>query len=135
MPAKDHYHGAVVRALLKAGWSITEEQASIVLRGRRLWVDIRAEQADEQIEILVEVKGFENMPSPIEYLAAVVGKYVLYQAALDLLQDNTPLYLAAPVMAYNGILSEEIARQIVERDSIRLLIFDPEAEEIVQWIP
>jgi hypothetical protein len=50
---------------------------------RRLWIDIRAAKETERLAILVEAKGFENMSSPVEYLAQATGKYTLYRAALD----------------------------------------------------
>jgi ribulose bisphosphate carboxylase small subunit len=74
MPAKDRYHDTVVRALIKDGWTIASEQVRLRVPGRRLWVDIRAVKADASVSILVEVKGFENAPSQVEYLAGAVGK-------------------------------------------------------------
>jgi len=41
--------------------------------------------------------------------------------------------MAVPTAAYEGILSEEIGRQVVLRAGIKLLIFDPEAERITGW--
>ena len=134
MPAKDHYHDIVVNALRKAGWTQITEQVAIIVADRRLWIDIRAAKEAEQFAILIEVKGFENMPSPVEYLAQATGKYALYRAALDYLQINLPLYMAVPDAAYRGILSEEIGKQTLRRAGVRLLVFDPEREEIMAWI-
>jgi len=133
MPAKDHYHDTVVRALIKAGWRIEGEQVRLDLPQRRLWIDIQARKEDRSLTILVEVKGFENMPSPVEYLAAAIGKYALYKAALHLLASDVPLYLAVPIQAYNGILDEPLGQQMVESLQVRLLVFDPEREEIILW--
>ena len=135
MPAKDRYHDAVVRALIKDGWTIISEQLYIDFAGRHLWIDIQAVKAFEQLTILVEVKGFENMPSPVDYLASAVGKYVIYLSALDYAGLDTPLYMAVPTVAYESILSEEIGRRTVRKASIRLMVFDPIEEEIVRWIP
>lgn len=132
MPAKDRYHAQVIRALTKAGWAITGQQISLILAERRLWVDIRAFKVSPA---LVEVKGFENMPSPIDYLESAVGQYVLYQAALEYLSIATPLFLAVPEAAYNGILSEDIGQAVIRKADIHLVVFNPELEEIVQWIP
>src|SRR5688572_8906722 len=110
MPAKDRHHTVVVHALINAGWQVTGEQVAIILTERRRWVDIGAEKAAENAAILVEVKGFENMLSPIDYLAAAVGKYILYRVALAYLLTPISLYMAVPIQAYHGILSEEIGR-------------------------
>lgn len=66
--------------------------------------------ASQSVAILVEVKGFENMPSPVDYLAEAVGKYVLYRSTLDYVGITEPLYLAVPHAAYMGILSEVIGQ-------------------------
>jgi hypothetical protein len=134
LPAKDYYHDTVVRALTKAGWMVTKEQVTIVLDKRRLWIDIRAVKESESLMILVEVKGFQNMPSPMNYLADAVGKYVVYRSTLDYLRFETPLYMAVPLAAYESILSETIAQPVFQRANIKLIVFDPKTEEIVQWI-
>jgi hypothetical protein len=134
LPAKDRYHDTVIRALQKAGWSLINEQIAIIVEDRRLWIDIRASKQTENMAILIEVKGFEGMPSPIEYLANATGKYAMYRAALDYLRIDLPLYMAVPDVAYRGILSEEIGKQTLKHNEVRLIVFDPEREEIVTWI-
>jgi XisH protein len=48
---------------------------------------------------------------------------------------DVTLYLAVPLVAYEGILSEPIG-QAVRRDfNLNLVVFDPETEEVVRWIP
>jgi hypothetical protein len=135
LPAKDRYHDTVVRALIKEGWTITNEQYTIFVEERVLWIDIRAVKQAQDLVILVEVKGFENMPSAVNYLADAIGKYVLYRASLKYLRDQAPLYLAVPQAAYAGILSEKIGQQLIQEENVWLMIFNPETEEIVQWIP
>ena len=78
------------------------------MEDRRLWIDIRASKEAENLAILIEVKGFEGMPSPVEYLASATGKYAMYRVALDYLKIDLPLYMAVPDAAYRGILSEAI---------------------------
>lgn len=134
LPAKDAYHFTVVHALASEGWTTTDEQVALVLENRRLWIDIEATKIAESIVILVEVKGFEDLLSPVTYLAAAVGKYILYTAILETLGIATPLYMAVPVDAYNGILSEEIGQIALKKAAIKLIVFDPETEEILQWL-
>jgi hypothetical protein len=134
LPAKDRYHDTVIHALTKAGWTLISEQIAVIVENRRLWIDIRAQKVRENRAILIEVKGFESMPSPVEYLASATGKYALYRAALEYLKIDLPLYMAVPDAAYRGILSEEIAVQTLQRSGVRLLVFDPALEEIVTWI-
>lgn len=135
MPAKDRYHDIVKRALNKDGWRITGEQITLAVEDRYLWVDIEASKTISGLLILVEVKELEEVPSPVEALANAIGKYLLYQTALSVLEVNIPLYLAVTAAAYQGILSEAIGRLAIKRANVSLLVFSPEKEEIVRWIP
>lgn len=87
----------------------------------------------EGIESYVEVKGFENMPSPVEYLASAIGKYALYTASLAWAEIESPLYMAVPLHAYETIFAETIGQLVIQKESIKLIIFDPIREEIIEW--
>jgi hypothetical protein len=134
LPAKDRYHDVVVRALQNAGWQITAEQIALILEGRRLWVDLRALNPDQITAILIEIKGFENTPSPVDYLESAIGKYVLYRVITEYLEIDLSLYLAVPLQVYEGFLQEEIAQQVIQRLGIKVVVFDPDREELVKWI-
>ncbi len=135
MPAKDRYHDTVKRALIKDGWTITGEQITLPIGDRYLWVDIEAAKSDVERIILVEIKELEQVPSPVEAWANAIGKYVLYRIALDFSDMDTPLYLAVTEAAFQNILSEPIGQHAVEKMRIALVVFEPEREEITQWIP
>jgi hypothetical protein len=81
VPAKDRFHGTVVRALIKDGWSVRREQVFVKLPERRLWIDIEAVKAG--VSVVVEVKSYTHVPSPVETLAASIGKYIICRSALD----------------------------------------------------
>lgn len=136
MSAKDKYHDAVIHALQKAGWQIVSQQERIRIDKRGVFIDIRAVRGDDTVivQIFVEVKGFENMPSAVEYLESTVGQYVLYRAILETKQSDAALYLAVPEAAYRGILSEEIGQIAIHKLNIKLIVFDTTTEEIVLWI-
>ena len=135
MPAKDRYHDVVVPALQKDGWTIIAEQIALSMPARRLWIDIRAQKEAQNALILVEVKGFDTLSSPVAYLADAIGQCVLYQAILEYVGITDPLYMAVPAAAFEGILGEEIGRQAIRKAQIRVIVFDAEQEEIVRWIP
>jgi hypothetical protein len=132
LPALDHYHNTVKRALVKDGWRITDDPYTVAVPGRFLYIDLRAEKASARLSILIEIKGFEGQ-AKVEALALAVGKYTLYQTALKIADIADPLYLAIPRAAFNGIISEPLGRQYVEHHNVQLLVFDPETEEIIQW--
>ena len=135
MPAPDKYHDTVKRALIKAGWVITNEQVLLYVGDRRLWIDIKATKDQDELIVLIEIKGFESSPSQIEMLTQALGQYSLYREALALSNFNSPLYLAIPVAAYNGIFREIAGTIAIRISQMKLLVFDPVAEEIVRWIP
>src|SRR5258707_5974543 len=111
MPARDHFHDTVKRALIKDGWLITDDPFTVLLLERFLYIDLRTEKGTENLAILVEIKGFE-IASQIEALAAAIGKYNLYQSALDITNVIERLYLAVPLAAFHGIISETLGQQL-----------------------
>jgi hypothetical protein len=62
MPAKDTYHDALCRALVKDGWTITDDPFRLIWGKRDFYVDLGAERvvAAEKAgkRIAVEVKSF-----------------------------------------------------------------------------
>jgi hypothetical protein len=134
MPAKDHYHDAVKRALIKDGWTIDNEQVLFIIADRHVWIDIQASKATETATILIEVKGFEG-PSQVEQLVEAVGKYTVYRAVVDDAGGkNIPLYLAIPEKAYRGVLEERIGIVVRQQVQLKLLVFNLDSEEITTWI-
>jgi hypothetical protein len=134
VPAKDRYHDAVVRALTRDGW-IVDEQYTVIVEPRVMYIDIHAIHRSRNQEICVEIKGFRNMPSELRYLESTVGQYVLYRAALNAVNLQFPLYLAVPHTAYDGILSEPIGQSVIQYANISVMLFNLETEEVVEWIP
>lgn len=134
MPAKDKYHDTVVRALQKDGWVIEQEQMRLVVEDRYVYLDFQARKTDTMRIIVVEVKGFENAQSYTSYLADVLGQYFLYRHTMNYLNMDYPLYLAVPHTAYETLLQEEMSQNVVRAMQMPILTFDPDSEEIVQWI-
>ncbi|MDX2078411.1 MAG: element excision factor XisH family protein [bacterium] len=138
MPNKDINHDMVVRALIKAGWKILDEQhylsiGTSALDRRRLFIDIKAQHQTRQIVVLVEVKNMLN--SMVHELMEMIGQYVVYRAALDYLDDKTPLYIAMPEHAYKEIILHPLGQQSVEATQIQIMVYNHQKEEIIGWIP
>jgi hypothetical protein len=112
MPAIDRYQAAVINALRKVGWQAMNNPYLI---------------------IILEIKGFEGR-SAIDNLEEAVGQYMIYRALLDEIAVPHPLYLAVPLPAFEGILSESVGQVVRKRLGIKLIVFDVKSEEIVQWI-
>jgi hypothetical protein len=134
LPAKDRYHDAVARALIKEGWTITRVQVPVEVDNRQLLIDMEAIKGVERLVILIEVKGFENMRSPMAYFADTMGQYILYRTALKMTGVSNPLYLTVPQEAYSGVLAESLPHQVLIDEYVNLIVFDIKAEEIREWI-
>jgi XisH protein len=139
MPAKDLYHDTVKSALIKDGWTITKESLTFMLGKRPAIIDLAAEKVliaekDAQ-KIAVEVKSFIG-PSPMTDLEKALGQFVLYS---DILAERDPeriLYLAIPEWTYSGFFAEEVGAILFRRrPELKLIVFDPDLQEIVQWKP
>lgn len=137
MPAKDIFHDAVKHALIKGDWVITNDPLSLKVGRKDLFVDLGAERflaAEKQGEkIAVEIKSFVGA-SEVEDLRDAIGQYVLYQSALAKIEPERSLYLAIRQRIYTNVFEEEIGRMLLERGVVKLIVFDPKTEVIVQWI-
>ncbi len=137
MPQQDLYHNQVRQALLKDGWKITDDPFRIEYKGSRLYADLAAEkplaaEKDEQ-KIVVEIKVFIT-PSPMTELERAVGQYVIYRTFINRLGLERELFLAVAQDIYQDFFLKPAVQDIVTDHRIYLLVFDPEREEVVQWI-
>jgi len=137
MPAKDIYHDAVRNALIKEGWTITDDPLILSIGKRDLFVDLGAEklitaEKDHQ-KIAVEIKIFIGK-SRIDDLEKALGQYILYDEIMMDKQENRMLYLAIKKSAYEDIFEEPIGRLLLRRNLVKLLVFDEKREVILEWI-
>ncbi|MCU0541376.1 MAG: XisH family protein [Oscillatoriaceae cyanobacterium Prado104] len=137
MPAKDIYHDCVRKALEKDGWTITSDPFKLRWGIRELFVDLGANKllAAERGEqkIAVEIKSFGSL-SQVNDLENALGQYIVYLNILEEIENDRLLYLAIRKSTYQEIFSEPIGNLVIRKNSLRLLIFDTNREEIVQWI-
>lgn len=103
----------------------------------RLYVDLGADRlivAERRTEkIAIEIKVFGSI-SPITELQKSVGQYLLYRSLLKKQEPDRRIFLAMSQDAYSSLLGQaEIADYITELE-VNILVFDPEAEEIIQWL-
>jgi hypothetical protein len=138
MPARDHYHLAVRKALIKDGWTITHDPLTIRYHKRDIYINLGAERllgAEKGSQkIAVEVKSFVAA-SALAALEEAVGQYILYQDVLEETKAERSLYLAVPDYADEGILSEPIGELLVRKHGIRRMVYHPDREEVIAWKP
>ena len=136
MSARDIFYDAVKVALQKDGWTITHDPLSIDLVDGQLQVDLGAERllgaqrAGEQIA--VEVKSF-LAPSAVSEFHTALGQFLNYRVALKLKEPERILYRAVPLEVYESFFSRQLPQLTIHEYQLKLLVFDPEPEVIVQW--
>lgn len=136
MPAKDLFHTTVKTALVKDGWNITDEHLFIQVEDIDFYIDLTAERilAAEKTgkKIAVEIKSFLGASEVTEFHLAL-GQCLNYRSALRLTEPDRMLYLAIPVDVYNEFFSRRFIQRIITEYELKLLIFNPEREEILIW--
>jgi len=139
MSAKDLYHEPFVHALRKDGWTITHDPLTIPFDGTDLFVDIGAERmigAERDGErIAVEIKSFLK-PSPVQDLKEAVGQYILYGDIMAESPEDADrtLFLAVREETYRTVFGKEQTERLLRNRNIRLIVFQPDQEIILQWI-
>lgn len=136
--AKDIYHDIVQEALIKDGWTITNDPLVLLSKEEGgLETDLGAEKLitaeKDKKRIGVEVKSFLQ-PSLMHEAHRALGQYNFYTSALLMKQDERQMFLAMPIEALNFLNEKEIFRRTMRMFKVRLLIFDPETITIESWI-
>lgn len=138
MPVRDVYHNQVKNALIKDGWTITNDPLRLKWGSKDMYVDLGAEKLliaeKNQQKIAVEIKTFTSI-SEINALENALGQYLLYRSVMRKTEIERKLYLAIPYTIYMDIFEEPLGKLLREDYQLNLLIFDINSEEIVQWIP
>jgi hypothetical protein len=138
MPKLDLFHDLVKRILIKDGWQITHDPFVLRIGKKRLFVDLGATSLLSAVKakrlIAVEVKSFVGV-SDILDLEQAVGQYVVYRKVLDKQEPERLLYLAITATAFSSVFKTELGQLLLADKTIRLLVFDQEAEVIQEWIP
>ena len=137
MPAKDYYHDQAKNALANDDWKITHDQLRLRWRATDTYVDLGAEKLlgaeRNNQKIAVEIKSFIGR-SMVSELEDAIGQYTLYEELLQRLEPDRVLYLAVPLDAYLNVFVDAIGEVFLESKRVRLLVFDPDQEVILQWV-
>jgi hypothetical protein len=137
MPASDLYHNAVKQARLKDGWRITHDPLKLTWGNKDMYVGLGADRliaAEKDCQqIAVEIKSFVGA-SDLDDLEKALGQYVLYHDVLAELEPERMLYLAVPQFVIEDLFEESLGKLLLKNGRVRLIGFDAQTEEIVQWI-
>jgi len=136
--AKDIIHDAVKHALIKDGWTITDDPLTIFFdEDTTVFVDLGAERiiAAEQNgdKIAVEIKSFVGRSS-IRDMEVTLGQYLLHLSFLEKIEPNRKLYIAISQTVFESIFRKGAFLYLVKRNQIPLIIVNIRSEEVIQWI-
>ncbi len=139
--ARDRFHSQVKAALIKAGWTITQDPLKLEIGGVKLEVDLGAERMFEGLiaaelnleKIAVEVKSFISA-SPTHELNAALGQFIAYRLALSELEPDRKLYLGIPVATYSDFLQRPFPSRLIRENDVSLIVYDPIQQEVLQWL-
>ncbi|MBD2455686.1 XisH family protein [Nostoc sp. FACHB-87] len=148
MPQRDTIHTLVKQAIIKDGWTITNDPYIISYGERFLFVDLAATESSnshqissqfigaerQNCQIAIEIKEFRGK-SVIADLEQAIGQYTLYQLLLNQVDPEREIYLAITDIIYEAIFSEPIGQLVISELPMKLLVIDSNKVEVKQWIP
>jgi len=83
-------------------------------------------------KIAVEIKSFIG-ESDISAFHMVLGQYLNCCQALEEQEPDHEGYLAVPVETYSVFFQLPFIQRALNRNQVKLIIYDPTLEEIKQW--
>ncbi|MEH2248938.1 element excision factor XisH family protein [Nostoc sp.] len=125
-------------ALIKDGWTITDDPFHLKWGKKDLYVDLAAEKlliAEKGTQkIAVEIKTFSG-DSEVADLEQAIGQYFTYLAVMSRNYRDRVLYIAVHEDVFTDIFEEEpLGKLILEDYKIPLIVFNPKREVIVRWL-
>ena len=102
----------------------------------KLQIDLAAESVfaaeRNNDKIAIEIKSFIGT-SAISDFHTALGQFLNYRIMLEVNEPDRLLYLAVPLESYETFFQSRFAQVAVERHQLKLIVYDPVTEEIVQW--
>ena len=137
MPARDRFHNAVKNGLEKQGWKITYYPLTVSFELGDMYIDLGADKIlaaeRENEKIAVEIKSFFNTSAISEFHTAL-GQFINYRLALSEQEADRTLYLAVPIDTYTSFFTIRLVQNIIKTYQLKLITYQPEMEDIIEWI-
>jgi XisH protein len=138
MSARDLFHDHVKAALIKDGWTITHDPLRLQWRAKKnILIDLGGEKLlvaeKNKHKIAVEVKSFVGI-SELTDLYNAIGQFIIYRATLALREPDRELFLAIRKTVYEQTFTDPVVESLIQKEQIKIIVFDPETREIVKWM-
>ena len=136
--AKDVFYQQVKKALIKDGWIITDDPLTLrISEAIKVQIDLTDENAiaaeRDTEKIAVEIKSF-IAGSDISEFHTALGQYLNYVQALEEHEPERIVYLAVPEETYKDFFQLTFVQQTIKRYQMKLIVYEPNKEEIISWI-
>jgi hypothetical protein len=135
--ARDLFHHQVKNALIKDGWTITDDPLYLKVGDVNMEVDLAAEKVfaaqREGVKIAIEVKSFLSKSKLYDYYEAE-GQYNLYRLGLRRQFTEHKLYLAVEEEVYDTFFQKSLIQESVQANNMSILVFNHQTETIVTWV-
>jgi XisH protein len=135
--AKDRFHDAVKHGLEKEQWIITDDPLELEWEEITVKIDLAAErliaaERDEE-KIAVEIKSFIST-SAINDFHTALGQFLNYRIMLEVNEPDRQIYLAVPLETHQTFFQSRFAKVAIARHQLKLIVYEPITEEVIQWI-
>ena len=138
MPTQDLYHDVVRDALRKDGWRITHTALQLKARAEsragEFWEGPWLIAEKDERKVAAAVHSFVGRSSPADIIQTW-GQLGLSRPRLHAMDSDRVVYLAVRQATYNACFVGIEGDLLLEKEHIQLIVFDPRAEVIVQWVP
>jgi hypothetical protein len=138
MPTQDLYHDVVRDALRKDGWRITHTALQLKARAEasagELWEGPWLIADKDERKVAVAVSSFVGRSNLADILQTW-RQLALSRSRLHTMDSDRVVYLAVRQATYSACFGGTEGDLLLEKEHMQLLVFDPRAEVIVQWVP
>jgi hypothetical protein len=138
MPTQDLYHDVVRDALRKDGWRITHTALQLKARAEssegELWEGPWLIADKDERKIAVAVSSFVGHSSPAD-ITQTWRQLALSRPRLHAMDADRVVYLAVRQATYSACFGGTEGDLLLAKERMQLIVFDPRAEVIVQWVP
>ena len=137
MPTPDLYHDVVRDALRKDGWRITHTALQLKARAgsgaEEFWEGPWLIADKDERKVAVTVSSFVGR-SNLADITQLWRQLGLSRRRLHAMDADRVMYLAVRQATYSACCTEAEGELVLAKEHMQLLVFDPRAEAVVQWV-
>jgi hypothetical protein len=137
MPAQDLYHDVVRDALRQDGWRITHTALQLKVRAEsraeELWEGPWLIADKDERKVAVAVDSFVGHSNLVD-ITQTWRQLGLSRPQLHAMDADRVVYLAVRQATYSACFAGGEGELVLAKEHMRLLVFDPRTEAIIQWV-